>query len=97
VVRVQGAEKRCLQLTHLNGGRMQGVQDAHPGLVTDLVGKPRTTRTACKDQTSFRAYLKQLGLDKDLAMKVQRIGAMPEEELERAFARWHQAPIAARC
>jgi carbamate kinase len=36
-------------------------------------------------QTSFRKLLTELDLDKDVAMKAQRIGAMPDEEMARAF------------
>ena len=35
--------------------------------------------------TSFRAYLKELRLEKDFAVRAQRTGAMPDKELHRAF------------
>jgi hypothetical protein len=36
-------------------------------------------------ETSFRKLLMELDLDKSVAMKAQRIGAMPDEEMARAF------------
>jgi hypothetical protein len=42
--------------------------------------------------TSFRAFLNSLNpkLDVRTALEAQRIGALPENELEKAFAAWHQ-------
>jgi hypothetical protein len=37
-------------------------------------------------QTSFRAYIKTLHLDKTAAQEAQRIGTLPGAELEKAFA-----------
>ena len=42
------------------------------------------------DHPSFLAYLKQIKLDKQAAILAQRIGTLPEGELEKAFARAHK-------
>jgi N6-adenosine-specific RNA methylase IME4 len=42
--------------------------------------------------TSFRAYLKQLALNKTIAMDAQRIGAMPEQKLEKVLAQYRGTP-----
>lgn len=39
-------------------------------------------------ETSFRAYLKQLELDKTRAMEAQRIGTMPDAKLEKVLAQY---------
>jgi len=52
----------------------------------------RTDLTSSVDLTKlFRALLKKIELDPDTAMKAQRIGALPEAELDKALAAAHQA------
>ena len=43
-------------------------------------------KTLSHDATKFRDFLKSLGLDKDSASRAQRIGALPPDERDAAFA-----------
>ena len=43
--------------------------------------------TAC---TSFVAYLKELALHRNVALATQRIGALPEPDLEKTLARYRE-------
>jgi hypothetical protein len=42
-------------------------------------------RSSPREKKLFAALLKTIGLDKTLGMKAQRIGAMPNDELAKAF------------
>lgn len=41
---------------------------------------------ASRTETNYRDYLKDLNLNKNRAQEVQRIGTMPDVDLEKAFA-----------
>jgi N6-adenosine-specific RNA methylase IME4 len=42
--------------------------------------------------TSFRAFLKELELDRQTAMEAQRIAALPDDVLTKAFEQWRNRP-----
>lgn len=46
--------------------------------------KPGRINLSRTETNSFRALLKKIGLDKSRAVEAQRIGTLPEPELERA-------------
>jgi hypothetical protein len=43
-------------------------------------------KTTLSESTSFRVYITEVGLDPRTALEAQRIGEMPEHELEKALA-----------
>jgi N6-adenosine-specific RNA methylase IME4 len=45
-----------------------------------------------KTLSGFTSFLKDLGLTKPTALEAQRIGAMPEDKLIKAFEQWRQRP-----
>jgi hypothetical protein len=47
---------------------------------------PGRGKKVSHDAKSFMAYIKKVGLDKDTAVRAQRIGALPPKELDGAFA-----------
>ena len=49
-------------------------------------GKKADGKTMSRLGTSFRALLKPIGLGKNRAQEAQRIGSMPDNELEKKFA-----------
>ena len=44
-------------------------------------------RTSDAARPKFAAYIKSIGLKKQSAQQAQRLGTLPEPELEKAFAR----------
>jgi len=55
---------------------------AYAGHSDQAANLPRKKVSA--DQKSFLAFIKQINLDKDAVMKAQRIGTLPDGELEKA-------------
>jgi hypothetical protein len=57
------------------------------------VGRPSKLSPAA---TKFRAELKRIGLDHQVALEAQRIACMPKVELEKVLARNHKHGVAAK-
>lgn len=48
-------------------------------------GRGHEEKTTSRPETGFRAYLKEIGLNKDRANECERIAAIPEPKLKAAF------------
>jgi hypothetical protein len=61
------------------------------GALLDKIERHQGPQTETSRPHTFRAYLKQLGLDKTRAHEAQRIATMPEPEFEKALAATHKS------